>query len=103
MNRIFEEYLEEYKKDSYQGLQSMKNHYDNKDEYWWIIEELLDRWVDLQANNQKLNDQLDRELIKRTRLEDRIKKAIDYVENDLQSFLYSIEYKTLLDILKGEE
>lgn len=29
-----------------------------------------------------------------------IDKAIEYVENDLQSFLYSIEYKTLLDILK---
>ena len=28
-------------------------------------------------------------------------KAIEYIENDLQSFLYSIEYKTLLEILKG--
>lgn len=30
-----------------------------------------------------------------------IDKAIEYIENDLQSFLYNIEYKTLLDILKG--
>ena len=35
-------------------------------------------------------------------LQDRIDKAIEYIENDLQSFLYSIEYKTLLDILKGD-
>ena len=31
----------------------------------------------------------------------KINKAIEYIENDLQSFLYNIEYKTLLDILKG--
>ena len=35
-------------------------------------------------------------------LKDRITKAIEYLENDLQSFLYSVEYKTLLDLLKGE-
>ena len=34
-------------------------------------------------------------------LEKRIKNSIEYIENDLQSFLYSIEYKKLLDILKG--
>lgn len=34
-------------------------------------------------------------------LSKRIDNAIQYIENDLQSFLYSIEYKTLLDILKG--
>lgn len=33
--------------------------------------------------------------------EEAINKAIEYLENDLQGFLYSIEYKTLLDILKG--
>lgn len=32
--------------------------------------------------------------------QDAIDKAIEYIENDLQSFLYNIEYKTLLDILK---
>ena len=30
-----------------------------------------------------------------------INKAIEYIENNLQGFLYSVEYKTLLDILKG--
>lgn len=30
------------------------------------------------------------------------KKAIEYIENDLQSFLYSAEYKKLLEILKEE-
>ena len=34
-------------------------------------------------------------------LQQRIDKAIEYIENNLQSFLYSIEYKTLLEILKG--
>lgn len=32
-----------------------------------------------------------------------IDKAIEYIENNLQSFLYSVEYKTLLDILKEVE
>lgn len=32
-----------------------------------------------------------------------IYKTIEYIENDLKSFLYSIEYKTLLEILKGKE
>ena len=34
-------------------------------------------------------------------LSKRIDNAVQYIENDLQSFLYSIEYKKLLDILKG--
>lgn len=33
----------------------------------------------------------------------RIDKAIEYIENDLKSFIYSIEYKTLLSILKDIE
>ena len=33
-------------------------------------------------------------------LQQKIDKAIDYIENNLQSFLYSVEYKTLLEILK---
>ena len=32
-----------------------------------------------------------------------VDKAIEYIENDLQSFLYSVEYKTLLEILRGGE
>lgn len=31
-----------------------------------------------------------------------IEKSIKYIENDLKSFLYSIEYKTLLEILTGK-
>lgn len=34
-------------------------------------------------------------------LSKRIDNAVEYIENNLQSFLYSIEYKKLLDILKG--
>ncbi len=37
------------------------------------------------------------------KLEERIEKAIEYIENDLQSFLYSIEYKKLLELLKGDK
>ena len=33
------------------------------------------------------------------KLQQRIDKAIEYIENNLQSFLYSVEYKTLLEIL----
>ena len=36
-------------------------------------------------------------------LRKRVDTAIEYIENDLKSFLYSIEYKTLLDILKGSD
>lgn len=36
-----------------------------------------------------------------SQLKERIDNALQYIENDLQSFLYSIEYNKLLDILKG--
>ena len=36
-------------------------------------------------------------------LKEVINKAIEYMENNLQGFLYSVEYKTLLDILKEVE
>lgn len=38
-----------------------------------------------------------------SQLKERIEKTIEYIENDLQSFLYSIEYKKLLEILKGDK
>lgn len=65
----------------------------------------------LEQENRTLNDQIDRELIKRARLEDRIKKAIDYIEywcNDEfnkknKVALYPAEIDGLLEILKGEE
>ena len=31
-----------------------------------------------------------------------IDKAIEYIDNDLKSFIYRKEYKTLISILKGE-
>lgn len=39
----------------------------------------------------------------KSQLKERIEKAIEYIENDLQSFLYSIEYKKLLELLKGDK
>ena len=44
---------------------------------------------ELQQENQKYKEVID--------------KAIEYIENDLQSFLYSIEYKKLLELLKGDK
>ena len=49
-----------------------------------------------------LAEELEKERKKNKELQDRIDKVIEYIENDLQSFLYSAEYKTLLDILKGD-
>ena len=46
---------------------------------------------------QKCAEHYANELIYKSRNE----KAIEYIENDLKSFLYSIEYKTLLNILNG--
>lgn len=37
------------------------------------------------------------------RLRKTIDKTIEYIEYNLKSFLYSVEYKTLLSILKGEK
>lgn len=37
----------------------------------------------------------------RDELQSVIDTAVDYLENNLKSFLYSVEYKTLLNILKG--
>lgn len=42
---------------------------------------------------QKANKQLNR----------KIEKTIEYIENVLQSFLYRIEYKELIEILKGDK
>lgn len=69
----------------------------------------------IEQENQTLNDQLDRELIKRARLEDRINKAIEFIEknikfceNDSQGAyekcnIRILSDKKLLKILKGEE
>lgn len=46
---ILEKYIEEYKDNWHEVINNMKNHYDNEDEYWWIIEYLLDKIVDLES------------------------------------------------------
>lgn len=45
-----------------------------------------------------INEELEQQCEKQ---KEAINKAIEYIENNLQGFLYSVEYKTLLDILKG--
>lgn len=45
-----------------------------------------------------INEELEQQCEKK---KEAINKAIEYIENNLQGFLYSVEYKTLLDILKG--
>lgn len=47
----------------------------------------------------KDNDKLERQVKNQKEV---IDKTIEYIENDLKSFLYSIEYKTLLEILTGK-
>lgn len=68
-------------------------------------EKVIKSLNDLQVNNQKLNDQLDRELIKRARLEDRIKKAIAYMEEcEKEGTLWAVKSTDKLkELLKGEE
>lgn len=60
----------------------------------------------LRRMNIVLDDKFQKELLNVIKdyedLQQRIDKAIEYIENDLQSFLYSVEYKTLLEILKGD-
>lgn len=48
----------------------------------------------------KINEELEQQCEKQ---KEAINKAIEYIENNLQGFLYSVEYKTLLDILKGDD
>ena len=44
-----EQYIKEYKNDWRKTLDNMKQHYGNEDEYWWVIEQLLDKIVDLES------------------------------------------------------
>lgn len=34
--------------------------------------------------------------------QNKVNEAIEYIENNLQNFSYSVEYKRLLEILRGE-
>ena len=56
-----------------------------------------------EQENELLQNELDNENSKSSELSNRILKAIEYIEHDLKSFLYSVEYKTLLEILKGSD
>ena len=65
--------------------------------------EVKDYITNLQEENKhldKVNCQL-RKKINNDIYKSRNDKAVEYIENDLKSFLYSIEYKTLLNILNG--
>lgn len=66
----------------------------------------------LEQENKTLNDQLDRELIKRARLEDKIKNGIDKLEsliifwkkyNPIDNYMQVEQFKGVIQILKGEE
>ena len=59
----------------------------------------------IEQENQTLNDQLDRELIKRARLEDRINKAIEYMkEKEKQGTLWLVKSTDeLFSLLKGDK
>lgn len=46
-------YIEDYKLNSHNGLDRMKNYYDCEDEYWWVIEQLLDKYIDVDDKNKK--------------------------------------------------
>lgn len=88
-------YIEDYKVNSHNGLDRMKNYYDCEDEYWWVIEQLLDKYIDVDDKN---------------------KKAIEYIDNlrdesaERQEFydcfpddLYIPNIDELLDILKEDK
>ena len=47
-NERLNDFIEDYKENWKNAINNMKNYYDNEDEYWWIIEELLDRIVELE-------------------------------------------------------
>ena len=78
--------------------------------YDWETEGLLTKInaTDIEAiKHLMLENEIQQDTIKTQKLvignlSDRVTKVIEYLENDLQSFLYSVEYKTLLDLLKGE-
>ena len=42
------DYIEDYKKHGRLAIQNMQDYYDNEDEYWWIIETLLDKVLELE-------------------------------------------------------
>ena len=47
-------YIEQYKENTYQTINEMKSHYNCEDEYWYIIRELMDKIVELEKGNTKV-------------------------------------------------
>ena len=78
--KILDDYIELYKLNGRNALENMKSHYDCEEEYWAIIEELLDRYIDLQS---------------------KIDKANEYI--DLKSNVNGYDKNKLLDILKEDK
>ena len=56
----------------------------------------------LMLENQMQQDTIKTQKLVIGNLSDRVTNTAEYLENNLQSFLYSAEYKTLLSLLKGE-
>lgn len=46
------DYIEDYKKNGRRAIQDMRCYYDNEDEYWWIIETLFDKILELEEYKQ---------------------------------------------------
>ena len=53
-----EEFIKKYKENPINTKQDMKNYYDDYDEYWFIIEELLDKIVEIEKTCQNQNNML---------------------------------------------
>lgn len=58
MNKILKEYVDKYyqNENTFEVIRNMKNYYDNEDEYWYIIEELLDENNQLKEKIKELED-----------------------------------------------
>ena len=82
-------YIEDYKLNSHNGLDCMKNYYDCEDEYWWVIEQLLDKYIDVDDKNKKAIEYIE-DNKQYAELEDYGKNGNDYVDAD-----------GVLDILKN--
>lgn len=73
-----------------------------KEDKSYLIKEIIENYRRLDELEREVNELIDFEKWYYI-LEDRIIKSVEFLENDLQGFLYSCEYNTLLKILKGEE
>lgn len=74
-------YIEAYKLNSHNGLYRMKNYYDCEDEYWWVIEQLLDKYIDVDDKNKKAIEYIE-DNKQYAELEDYGENGNDYVDAD---------------------